>query len=229
MKKFLASLLIVGLLYLAPFTTSAIVETDECGEEFTYLIETIAQQFDGRFTMAQRDEGEPGNQVLFAIFTAEEGYVFTELRLRFQDHVEVITFDPAVEVIDFEARGIDWEVDVRRNCPDVCPNLDGDQYVIPDGYDAQCVLIPVCPDTQPPIPDGYEVVDGQCMLIGTPQQQSSSSGGNSSRRKQKDAEEEAAEPVKDISNLPVDEQINILRQKLVILLMELLKNLQKGR
>lgn len=61
---------------------------------------------------------------------------------------------------------------------DVCPNIDGNQATVPDGYqlvDGQCVVIPppvdLCPNldgNQTTIPDGYEIVDGQCQLIPPP-------------------------------------------------------------
>jgi hypothetical protein len=52
--------------------------------------------------------------------------------------------------------------------PDVCPNLDGFQQEMPDGYelvDGEC-LPDVCPNLdgfQQEMPDGYELVDGECL------------------------------------------------------------------
>ena len=63
---------------------------------------------------------------------------------------------------------------------DVCPNLEGDQATVPDGYelvDGNCVQPPppppppneptdVCPNIdgdQATVPDGYELVDGNCV------------------------------------------------------------------
>jgi hypothetical protein len=61
---------------------------------------------------------------------------------------------------------------------DVCPNLEGNQSEVPDGYelvDGQCILIPppvdVCPNLegdQTTVPDGYTLVDGQCVIIPPP-------------------------------------------------------------
>jgi hypothetical protein len=59
---------------------------------------------------------------------------------------------------------------------DVCPNLDGVQTAVPEGYelvDGECV-VPIevqpsdlCPNlegTQSEIPEGYELVDGECVV-----------------------------------------------------------------
>jgi uncharacterized repeat protein (TIGR01451 family) len=62
---------------------------------------------------------------------------------------------------------------------DVCPNLDGVQESVPDGYvkdeQGSCVKIPppvdVCPNldgAQPALPEGYTLVDGRCVVISPP-------------------------------------------------------------
>lgn len=59
---------------------------------------------------------------------------------------------------------------------DVCPNLEGVQLKVPDGYvlkDGQCVIPPkdVCPNlegVQETVPDGYELKDGQCVKTPPP-------------------------------------------------------------
>lgn len=54
---------------------------------------------------------------------------------------------------------------------DVCPNVDGDQTVIPDGYelvDGQCALIPVPPVDPPVCADGEELSNGVCVPADLP-------------------------------------------------------------
>jgi uncharacterized repeat protein (TIGR01451 family) len=70
------------------------------------------------------------------------------------------------------------------SCPspapdDACPNLNGVQETVPDGYvkdeRGNCVQPPppvdVCPNlqgNQPTVPEGYQLADGQCVLIPPP-------------------------------------------------------------
>lgn len=57
--------------------------------------------------------------------------------------------------------------------PDQCPNLEGNQQEVPEGYqivEGQCVPIPedVCPNlegTQETVPEGYQIVEGDCVPI----------------------------------------------------------------
>lgn len=65
-------------------------------------------------------------------------------------------------------------VTVKKDCPDVCPNIDGNQYEVPEGYileEGQCVLPPppvdVCPNlegNQEIVPEGYILEEGECVL-----------------------------------------------------------------
>ena len=66
------------------------------------------------------------------------------------------------------------ETDTPPPPADICPNLDGIQSSVPDGYevkDGQCVPIApvdVCPNidgNQSVVPDGFEVKDGQCVPV----------------------------------------------------------------
>lgn len=54
---------------------------------------------------------------------------------------------------------------------DVCPNLDGDQSVVPDGYelaDELCALIPVPPVDPPTCVEGEELSNGVCVPADLP-------------------------------------------------------------
>ncbi|MEK7531142.1 MAG: immunoglobulin-like domain-containing protein [Patescibacteria group bacterium] len=61
---------------------------------------------------------------------------------------------------------------------DVCPNIDGAQSEVPEGYqivEGQCVEIPpatdVCPNIegdQATVPEGYQLVEGECVVIPPP-------------------------------------------------------------
>jgi peptidoglycan hydrolase-like protein with peptidoglycan-binding domain len=69
-------------------------------------------------------------------------------------------------------------VKLKKSCPDLCPNIEGDQYTIPSGQeivDGSCVdivvVVPptdVCPNiegVQETVPSGQEIVDGLCVDI----------------------------------------------------------------
>ena len=58
---------------------------------------------------------------------------------------------------------------------DVCPNLEGNQATVPEGYTlvhGECVIVPplvdVCPNlegNQATVPEGYTLVHGECVIV----------------------------------------------------------------
>lgn len=175
---------------ILPMSFVAADESDVCGQEFVYVkdsdlntFSTFPETVDERVLIRYEGEG-PGfpdrmvdinNEARFA----QDGYVVTKVELDVEndghDGYFLYAEGPLNNFNPIGDRILSIKVTVKKSCPDVCSNIDGDQYTVPEGYvlDAgQCVLPPsppldVCPNIdaiQETIPDGYEIVDGQCVL-----------------------------------------------------------------
>lgn len=145
--KFIASILPV--LVLLPVSVGATV-VDSCGQTFDYL--KNGDFNDSRVHIDFINTTSPGNPDTITV-TAEDGYVVTHVELDVAgDGIGGFTTYSSGALIDFNPNpgtNIDGvKVTVKKVCPDVCPNLEGDQYTIPEGYvveEGQCVLPPPPP------------------------------------------------------------------------------------
>lgn len=123
---------------ILPAAFAAAIVVDACGEQFVY---TKSSDFTDSRVVINFESGDHQIDVF-----AKSGYEITKVELDVDNdghsgyHTyatsSVNNFNPAGNQID-SAR-----VTVKKTCPDVCPNIEGDQYVVPEGKvleEGQCV------------------------------------------------------------------------------------------
>ena len=256
MKKLLVSLLTLTLfLPSLALADSANVSQDPsedaCGEEFIYVKDSAMESFstspetvDDRVLI--RFEGGGVNlpdrmvDISNESYFEENGYSVTKVELDVENDDHDGYFEYATSSLNnFDPepgdRILSIRVTVKKTCPDVCPNIDGEQYVVPDGYEldgGQCVIPPPPPvdlcanidDVQETIPEGYEATGDQCTVIPPPPapeptpeppRRRSGGGGSSSRP--------VVSPTVVVTR---EEQITVIKKQLIVLIQQFIILLQ---
>lgn len=167
-SKFASFLVVIGIIFnIAISYTYAVqpIEPDECGEEYTYTFSSGGQNngddqtkpaninyIDFNVGDAQMIAGNPDSVTVWA----DAGFEITKVELSVDDDNEPGFYQyasgPVTGANPNPGTTINVaKVTVKKVCQDVCPNIAGDQYTIPEGMildGGQCVLPPVdvCPN-----------------------------------------------------------------------------------
>lgn len=129
-------------------------EPDQCGESHTYTFSSknngdLGDDSSKPANIDYINTGAPGVPDRLTV-TADSGFEITRVEVSVDDDnqngfVQIATgpitnFNPAGTEINVT------KVTVKKVCPDVCPNIQGDQYEIPEGMtvdgNGQCVALP---------------------------------------------------------------------------------------
>src|SRR3990167_1866549 len=175
---------ILGFLYyVSPIKVSAIV-VDSCNQEFTYSDFSVSggtntEVDDTRLFVQTINTGSTGNPDTITV-TAKDGYEIVSISLE-MDGFNSAGWDVVLNdgVTNYNPTGSaieQFEVIVKKVCLDVCPNIEGTQETIPEGYileEGQCVLPPppvdLCPEegvqtvlpcAEPPVVDVCANIEG---------------------------------------------------------------------
>lgn len=187
MNRILASFLFLAL--AVPFGAGATGNGDVCGE--TKVITVDSDYFDERVSIDFEDfQNPPGNG------TSDQGFYEISVSPNSPYSIVLIELDVADDGqpgysqstttpigdstlnnnVGYNPPGDQINsarVTVKKNCPDLCPNLIGDQYEVPEGMvvvEGQCVIpeppVDVCDNIegdQATVPDGMVQVGDDCV------------------------------------------------------------------
>lgn len=177
MKK----VLVIALLIFVPTIVlgTNVPEPDSCGESTVYTFSSndhgnFGDDFSKPANVDFINTGAPGEPDKVTI-TADAGFVITKVELSVDDDNQPGFVNYPVPVTDLNPAGTEInvaKVTVKKVCPDLCPNIEGDQFTVPEGMilqDGQCVLPPpldICPNLdgiQEEVPEGYHLEEGECI------------------------------------------------------------------
>lgn len=180
MKK-LALLLAFAIAIPAMVFATNVPEPDTCGESFTYTFssndhswQNYGDDFSKPANVDFTNTAAPGEPDKITV-TADAGYEITKVELSVDDDNINGFVEYPVPVTDLNPAGTEInvaKVTVKKVCPDLCANIDGDQYTVPEGMileGDQCLVPPppdACPNiegNQEEVPDGYHLEEGQCI------------------------------------------------------------------
>ena len=172
-------LLALAIIVPAAVFATNVPEPDECGESATYTFSSndhgnFGDDFSKPANVDFTNTGAPGEPDKITV-TADAGFVITKVELSVDDDNQSGFVNYPVPVTDLNPAGTEInvaKVTVKKVCPDLCANIEGDQYTVPEGMileGDQCVVPPppdACPNlegNQEEVPDGYHLEEGQCI------------------------------------------------------------------
>ena len=167
-----AGIVVIGaavawMLWAGDAGATAVPEPDQCGEEHTYTVSNDSSSYPANVDFI--NTGSSGNPDSITV-TADAGFAITKVEVSVDDDgVPGFTTVATGPVTNLNPSGTTInvaKVTVKKVCPDLCANIAGDQYVVPEGMIVQdgnqCVLPPPPPPVDVcPLVTGVQVV-GPC-------------------------------------------------------------------
>lgn len=156
-----------------------VAEPDECGESHTYTFSSndhgnFGDDFSKPANVDFINTSAPGEPDKITV-TADAGYEITKVELSVDDDGNPGFVNYSLPVTNLNPTGTEInvaKVTVKKVCPDLCANIEGEQYTVPEGMileGNQCVVPPppdVCPNLdgiQEEVPEGYHLEEGSCV------------------------------------------------------------------